>query len=404
MRFAFVTDELPQAGIAGHGAMNHAIIAWLRGNGHEVHVLLVRPRLPSLAVRYEAAAVAGIGVRQWRGRVIVTSWRAGMGILARKLLAPLPFEAKLRKRLRAGRYGLVDAVLGAFVTPAQTAWCVRRIAEMAPDTVFAETIFRAPLFREPALAKLQRICIAQDLFHRRHAAMRRAGYTVYPADLPRDGEAELLNLADAIVAIQPDEAAEFQKMCPDRTVCTAPMPALPCQRPSGSDKIPDRLVFVGSATLPNLDGLRWLFAEIWPRLIALRPAATLDLVGDCGSAFAILPAGVSRLGRVVNLSPILHRAALAVSPLRVGSGLKIKMLDYARHGLMTVATTESLSGFAADPNAPFVAADDAAMFAAAIASRLAADDAGGEQRALEYVGKYYTVNASFSGLAAVLRK
>jgi succinoglycan biosynthesis protein ExoO len=93
---------------------------------------------------------------------------------------------------------------------------------------------------------------------------------------------------------------------------------------------------------------------------------------------------------------------LAIAPLRVSSGLKIKILDYARHGLATVMTPESLQGFAADANAPFIVAGDAAAFAGAIAARLAAPDAMDAQRALDYVAKHYNAEVSFSGLAAAL--
>ena len=52
MRFAFVTDELPRPGTAGHLALNFAIIEWLRGLGHEVEVVLVGRRLPRPVERY----------------------------------------------------------------------------------------------------------------------------------------------------------------------------------------------------------------------------------------------------------------------------------------------------------------------------------------------------------------
>jgi len=404
MRFVFVSDELPRPGMAGHGAMNHEILAWLRGAGHDVSVLLVRPRLHRLVQRYETASVSGIGIQQWRDLVFPIDLKAVFGILARTALEKLPagFGTSLRKRLRIKHYGQADAVLGAFVTPQQSSWCAAQIETLAPDAVLVDTIFRAPILREPALAQRRSVIIAHDLFYRRHRALRSAGYGLYPAELSQEREADLLDLADGIVAIQPEEAAEFRKMCPNRSICTAPMPAEPCWRPANIARIPDRLVFVGSATLPNLDGLRWLFAEIWPGLRAARPQVALDLVGDCGGAFPILPAGVNRLGRVASLAPVLHRAALAISPLRMGSGLKIKILDYARHGLTTVATAESLAGFAADEAAPFIAANGAAGFAGAVLARLSAPDPDSERQAMAYVTKYYDVEASFAGLAALL--
>lgn len=384
--------------------MNHAILAWLRGSGQEVSVLLVRPRLHRLLQRYETASVSGMGIRQWGGLVFPVDLKAGFGILARTTLEKLParFGTSLRKYLRTKHYGQADAVLGVFVTPQQSSWCAAQIETLAPDAVLVDTIFRAPILREPARAQRRSFIIAHDLFYRRHRALRSAGYGLYPAELSQEMEAKVLDLADGIVAIQPEEAAEFRKMCPNRSICTAPMPAEPCPRPANLPRISDRLVFVGSATLPNLDGLRWLFAEIWPGLRAARPQVTLDLIGDCGSAFSMLPAGGNRLGRVPALAPVLHRSALAISPLRMGSGLKIKILDYARHGLTTVATAESLAGFTADADAPFIAAQGAAGFAAAVLAGLSAPAPDGERRAMNYVKQHYGLDASFAGLAELL--
>jgi succinoglycan biosynthesis protein ExoO len=400
MRFAFVTDELPRAGLSGHLALNHGIVEWLRSDGHQVTILLTRPRLNWPAARYSGAEVTGPAIRTWGDLVFTNSPAAAMAILARHILAWLP--AVLRRNARARRYGVVDAVLGAFITPAESAWCAALIQQMAPDAVLVDNIFRAPLLRAPALQDFNTVIGAPDLFYRRHQAMRAAGYKVFPPALPRELEAGLLSTAKAIAAIQPAEAAEIGAMCPRQFVCIATPPALACPPPPGQRRTPGRLVFIGSDTLPNIDGLRWFLGEVWPRLQNVQPEVSLDLVGDCGAAFGRLPPRVARLGRVKNPAAILHRAALAIAPLRVSSGLKIKILDYARHGLATVMTPESLQGFAADPNAPFIVAGDAAAFSGAIAARLAAPDAMDAQRALDYVARHYNAAVSFSGLAAAL--
>jgi succinoglycan biosynthesis protein ExoO len=325
-----------------------------------------------------------------------------LAILARQILSRLPAGAALLARARAQSYGVADAHIGAYITPAQTAWCARYIRGKAPDAILIDTIFRAPLLAEAGLRHFNSVILAPDLFYRRHRAMLAAGYRVYPPQLSCEAEAELLGLGGAVAAIQPEEAAQIRVMCPARQVCITALPALPCPPPLGNKKLPRRLVFVGSDTLPNLDGLRWFFAEIWPRLRNSLPEVTLDLVGDCGTALGRLPPGINRLGRVENHAAILHRAMLAIAPLRVNSGLKIKILDYARHGLVTVMTSDSLRGFAADPEAPFLVAADAVAFADAIFSKLADPDPDDAQRALNYVAKHYNTEVSFSGLAGAL--
>ena len=402
MRFVFVTDELPQPGLSGHLALNHAVIAWLRGKHHDVDILLTRPRLRWPVQRFAAAPVAGPGIAGWGALVFTREPRAAIAILARQILSRLPAGAAMLRRARAQSYGVADAHIGAFITPAQSAWCARYIRVKAPDAILIDTIFRAPLLAEPGLQRFNSVILAPDLFHRRHRAMLAAGYRVYPPQLSSQEEGELLGLARAVAAIQPEEAAQIRVMCPAQPVCITSLPALPCPPPLGLKKRPGRLVFVGSDTLPNLDGLRWFFAEIWPRLRDSDPPVTLDLVGDCGAALGRLPAGVNRLGRVKNHGAILHRATLAIAPLRVNSGLKIKILDYARHGLVTVLTPDSLRGFAADRDGPFIVAADAAAFAGAILSKLAEPDPNDAQRALDYVANHYNTEVSFSGLAGAL--
>jgi succinoglycan biosynthesis protein ExoO len=409
MHFTFVTDELPEAGLAGHLALNHAIISWLRTAGHQVTIILVRPRLRWPVQRYILAAVTGPGIRLWQNRVIAARPRDAGRIVLKRLLAALPVTtcAALR-RLRPGsspgsNNARADAVLGAFITREQSRGCAANIARLAPDAVLVDTIFRAAVLRESALQGLNSLIIAHDVFFLRHRALTAAGYKVLPRDLPREMEASLLSSANVIAAIQPEEASLIRAMCPGKTVCVTPMPALPHPRPAGILRLPGRLVFVGSAALPNLDGLRWFLADIWPRLRIWLGSITLDLVGDCGAALSHLPPGVARLGRVENLSGILHRSALAISPLRVGSGLKIKMLDYARHGLLTIATPASLQGFAASRTAPFIAAANASTFTSAIAANLQTSAYADEQRALDYIAANYSFERCFSGLSIALK-
>ena len=395
MRYAFVTDVLPRPGSAGHLAFNHAIISWLLGLGHEVVVLLTGVRLSAPVERYELAPVVGAHVLGARNYVAARSPGSIAGILARAAVRQFPNG--LATRIRGTRHG-ADTVLGAFCTKADLRWCARYIARTRPDAVLIDTIFRAGLLAEPELAGMNSVIVAHDVFHRRHLALTAAGYRVRPQRLTREDEAGWLGFARHIAAIQPEEAELLGAMCPAQNVFSAPMPATPAPPPPDQVRLPRRLVFVGSATLPNLDGLRWFFSTVWPKLEP--QGVTLELIGDCGAALPRLPPGVSRIGRIDDLAPALHRTALAIAPLRVGSGLKIKLLDYARHGLFTVATPASLEGFAPDPLSPFIPAASAEAFAEAILRQLGAP--WGPEAALAYVTRHYGIAASFKELAQAL--
>ncbi|WP_229677890.1 glycosyltransferase [Caldovatus sediminis] len=400
MRLVLVTDEVPRPGLAGHLAVNHAILSHFAARGHEVIVLLAQPRLPwpvqRLApARLEPASrvrVEGRGLLRGRGWIAVPP-RPALRILARQALGLLPVgpRERLRRRARAGEYGLVDAVLGRFLEPAAADWAAARIADLAPGAVLVDTIFRAPLLRDPRLAGTRSVLIAHDVFHRRHASLSARGLRLHPASLTREEECGLLRLARVVAAIQPEEEALLRALLPDRRVLCAPMPAVPRPRPPSVAREPGLLAFVGSDSVHNLDGIRWFLAEVWPLLRRLLPGARLEICGSVGRALGPgLPRGVRARGIVPDLAPVLHRAACAVAPVLAGSGLKIKLLDCVAHGLPVVTTPVGAEGFAPTPDRPFAVATDAEAFARE-AARLAADEAGfarRERAALDYCALY----------------
>jgi hypothetical protein len=253
MRYVFVTDVLPRPGSAGHLALNHAIISWLRGLDHEVVVLLTGARLSTPVERYDLAPVVGAHILGARNYLAARSPRIVAGILARAVVRYFPNA--LATRIRGTRHG-ADTVLGAFCVKTDLRWCARYIARTRPDAVLIDTIFRAGLLAEPELADMNSVIVAHDVFHRRHLALTAAGYRVRPQCLTREDEAAWLCTARHIAAIQPGEAELLTAICPAQNVFVTAMPAIPAPPPAGQVQLPRRLVFVGSATLPNLDGLR----------------------------------------------------------------------------------------------------------------------------------------------------
>lgn len=400
-RFAFVTDEAPLPGRAGHLAVNHGIIAHLAAQGHAVDVILTRARLPAPVLDATAllasgrVQVLGAGVRQ-DGMVLRATLRGVLPIVARGLIDRMP--ARLARAIRRQRHG-ADAVLGAFPSEASVAQAVRQIRDRAPQAVLVDTIFRVPVLAALGAARPRAVLVAHDLFHRRHAGLSERGLLLSPARLTAGDEAELLRQADAIAAIQPEEAEAIQALVPAVRVFVCGHPVTPVPRPTGRPRPRDRLVFLGSSSAHNMDGLRWFLAACWPALVAARPALRLDVVGSAGPALRAVPQGVHVLGRVDDLRPALHGATLAIAPLLAGSGLKIKLLDAAAHGLLTVTTPVGAEGLAPAPDLPFVVADQAGFADGVLA---ALDRPDSDDLALRYCARHYGPDRTYAALRAEL--
>lgn len=134
---------------------------------------------------------------------------------------------------------------------------------------------------------------------------------------------------------------------------------------------------------PNVDAALYLCREIWPRVVRRLPHARLLLVGNAPPPeVRALARGrdVVVTGRVPSVDPFLEKASVVVCPLRVGGGIKVKMLEAMSRGKAIVTTSVGAQGLARFAGGAFLVEDQPAGFAQALAGLLADE---GARRALE---------------------
>lgn len=138
---------------------------------------------------------------------------------------------------------------------------------------------------------------------------------------------------------------------------------------------PDTLVFIGGFSHPpNVDAALWLGQEIMPLVRQRRPGVTLALVGSDPPAVvrALAGADIIVTGRVPTIEPYLARAAVVLAPLRMGGGMRLKILQALARGKAIVTTPIGAAGLGPwGDQPPLVVAEDVVAFAAATADLLA---------------------------------
>jgi polysaccharide biosynthesis protein PslH len=180
-------------------------------------------------------------------------------------------------------------------------------------------------------------------------------------------------------------------------------------RPSDPAPTADTVLFFGLlATVPNVDGLHFFVRDIWPRILAVRPAAQFLIVGAKPAAElkALEGRGVKIVGPVDDLRSYLSRAAAIVVPLRLGSGTRLKILESWAMARPVVSTTLGAEGLGAVAGRHLLIADDPAEFAAAVVRILnepeLATSLGAAGRAL--VSELYSWQGTAESLAAFFRR
>lgn len=131
---------------------------------------------------------------------------------------------------------------------------------------------------------------------------------------------------------------------------------------------PGTLVFNGSLTYSaNYDAMQWFLAEIWPRIRAQVPDATLAITGATSGvdlAGLTLDDHVRLTGYVDDVRIPVAGAAVAVAPIRQGGGTRLKILEAMALGTPVVATTKGAEGLDVVDDEHFLRADDPHTFAA----------------------------------------
>lgn len=130
---------------------------------------------------------------------------------------------------------------------------------------------------------------------------------------------------------------------------------------------PDKIVFTGvMGYAPNEDAALYFAEDIFPLVKAKRPQAQFWIVGSEPServnALTRIP-GIHVTGNVDDVRPYVWSAAVFVCPLRLGSGVKNKILAAMAMQKATVATSMSIDGLDLADKREVWLADDPQAFA-----------------------------------------
>jgi polysaccharide biosynthesis protein PslH len=138
------------------------------------------------------------------------------------------------------------------------------------------------------------------------------------------------------------------------------------EHPVITDK-PPTVLFVGNfAYEPNVDAALYFCRDIFPLILKEVSKVKLFLVGNAPPS-EICSLGSNRhievSGRVTSLIPFYKHADVVVCPLRIGGGVKVKVLEALGHGKAIVSTSIGAQGLDLSTHRAVVVADEARGFA-----------------------------------------
>lgn len=262
------------------------------------------------------------------------------------------------------------------------------------DVVQAESIEMAQYGRSTARIGLNGPLYVYDAFNAEYLLQRRAFTTDLrrPRKLPvalysliqwqklRRYETRLGRRCDGALAVSPDDAAVLRGLAPELPVAIVPngVDTTFFQRSStASPPAPARPYVLFTGTLdfrPNIDAVTWFARRVLPEIQAALPETRFVVVGRNASSEVLACAeqrGVEIVGEVADVRPWFDGAAAYVVPMRIGGGVRLKVLEAFAMEQAVIATGMGVEGIVGlEPGTHALVADQPAAFAAHVLSVL----------------------------------
>jgi polysaccharide biosynthesis protein PslH len=184
-------------------------------------------------------------------------------------------------------------------------------------------------------------------------------------------EIHFLETFDAIAAITNEDAVLMRQAAPHAKIRVIPAGVdTDFFKPSEREENTDSILWIGSlAWDPNYDAVRFFLISVFPLILKSRPEAKFDVVGSESQRVMKYAARfgdkVRLLGQVPDVRDYLAHSAVLVVPLRIGGGMRLKLLDFFAAGKAVVATSIAAEGNLAKNQYEIQISDRAEAFAEA---------------------------------------
>jgi len=172
---------------------------------------------------------------------------------------------------------------------------------------------------------------------------------------------------DAIVALTAHDQNILTHDLPQQQIFLSP-PAIPVSfssEPPSVFTFANKLVFMGSPShFPNLDGLKWFVENVFSLICQANPRIKLYALGNWTAYTRKLLAHPNLVfpGYVEDISALIEGSFFIV-PIRIGSGIRMKILDAVTRYIPFITTTIGVEGLAFTDNVDCLIADRSEDFA-----------------------------------------
>ncbi|MEI8133756.1 MAG: glycosyltransferase family 4 protein [bacterium] len=157
-------------------------------------------------------------------------------------------------------------------------------------------------------------------------------------------ETHFLNNFDGVIAISAEDKTHITQAAPKSKTWVIPAGVdTSFFQPQPAELEQNSILWVGGIDWePNLDALEFFAKEMFPQIVKRHPEITWTIVGSGTQSLvkneAFRSEKIKLLGRIPDIRGELGKAKVMICPLRVGGGMRLKLLDFFATGKAIVST------------------------------------------------------------------
>lgn len=188
--------------------------------------------------------------------------------------------------------------------------------------------------------------------------------------LLRNAEARYISLADISFVLTENDYLRAKELSPESKVSIVPfgVDLNFWQVDESIQRNPYEIVFATTYSWRhNIEGLKWFLDEVFPIVLESFPQAILTILGKNPPLWLKKYSNVNVEGYVDKVQPYYNRANLSISPLFVGGGVRVKILEALAMELPVVSTSVGAEGITARKEDGLFVEDEPSKFAETIA-------------------------------------
>jgi polysaccharide biosynthesis protein PslH len=395
MKILFLTYKLPHSQVIGGNRIVFHRIRYLAQQGHSVGLISYTNKETSKEVETLQEYLAEMHTRRLPRRNIFSRLFHDYIVTSRPALVwKLYSEWMLKKVADVVEDGQYDVVISEF-------------SEMGQF-----------LYKNPYLSAVNTVischrCVTDS--YEKYRDMDEVSLKQHLKSLPQligleKYEFDMYRSVDRVLVFTPQDRFIMQHYAPDLAVSVAPA-GVDVEDILNHPPIPKEPIILMTGYMrdpANEDGVWWFVNHVWPQVKEHYPEVKFYIVGADPGPRIYKAVGhdpkIIVTGQVEDLSPYRNRARMLVSPVRLGSGVRTKVLEAMAFGLPVVSTSLGVAGIDAQTGVNCLIADTPDLFAQSVEWLLTDRtlSANMSRRALELVRRKYDLDIELKRFEKIL--